>query len=157
MLAGIAGGAIVAGILGLIVARLSEAPFALTNLAFNQVGFFLIGSAFQKVTHGEDGISSGVEPWGFLDFANEYVAWGFVLACLLFTFFVLKTLTSSPYGIIIRSIKENEVRVKFLGYNIYFYKWLTFVISGSFAAFVQRLRTQGAAQGRHGECRISFQ
>ena len=107
MLAGIVGGAIVAGILGLIVARLSEAPFALTNLAFNQVGFFLIGSAFQKVTHGEDGISCGVEPWGFLDFANEYVAWGFVLICLLFTFFVLKTLTTSPYGIIIRSIKGN--------------------------------------------------
>jgi branched-chain amino acid transport system permease protein len=141
MLAGIAGGAIVAGILGLIVARLSDAPFALTNLAFNQVGFFLIGSAFQTVTHGEDGISSGVAPWGFLDFANEYVAWVFVLACLLFTFFVLKTLTTSPYGIIIRSIKENEVRVKFLGYNIYFFKWLTFVISGSLAALAGTLYT----------------
>ena len=141
MLAGIAGGAIVAGILGLIVARLSDAPFALTNLAFNQVGFFLIGSAFQTVTHGEDGISCGVEPWGFLDFANEYVAWGFVLACLLFTFFVLKTLTSSSYGILIRSIKENEVRVKFLGYDIFFYKWLTFVISGSFAALAGTLYT----------------
>jgi branched-chain amino acid transport system permease protein len=141
MLAGIAGGAIVAGIVGLIVARLSDAPFALTNLAFNQVGFFLIGSAFQTVTHGEDGISSGVEPWGFLDFANEYVAFGFVLVCLLFTFYVLKTLTGSPYGIIIRSIKENEVRVKFLGYNIFFYKWLTFVISGSFAALAGTLYT----------------
>ena len=141
MLAGIAGGAIVAAILGLIVARLSDAPFALTNLAFNQVGFFLIGSAFQTVTHGEDGISSGVEPWGFLDFANEYVAFGFVLICLLFTFYVLKTLTVSPYGITIRSIKENEVRVKFLGYNIFFYKWLTFVISGSFAALAGTLYT----------------
>jgi len=141
MLAGIAGGAIVAGILGLLVARLSDAPFALTNLAFNQVGFFLIGSAFQKVTHGEDGLSCGVEPWGFLDFANETVAYGFVLACLLFTFFVLKTLTNSPYGIIIRSIKENEVRVKFLGYNVYFYKWLTFVLAGSFAALAGTLYT----------------
>lgn len=141
MLAGIAGGAIVAAIVGLIVARLSDAPFALTNLAFNQVGFFLIGSAFQTVTHGEDGISSGVEPWGFLDFANEYVAFGFVLICLLITFYVLKTLTSSPYGITIRSIKENEVRVKFLGYNIFFYKWLTFVISGSFAALAGTLYT----------------
>lgn len=141
MLAGVAGGAIVAGVLGLIVSRLSDAPFALTNLAFNQVGFFLIGSAFQRVTHGEDGISSGVEPWGFLDFANETAAWGFVLACLLFTFYILKTLTSSPYGIIIRSIKENEVRVKFLGYNVFFYKWLTFVLAGSFAAMAGTLYT----------------
>ena len=141
MFAGIAGGAIVAGVLGLIVARLSEASFALTNLAFNQVGFFLIGSAFQTVTHGEDGISSGVEPWGFLDFANEYIACGFVMACLLLTFLILKTLTRSPYGILIRSIKENEVRVRFLGYHTFFYKWLTFVIAGSFAALAGTLYT----------------
>lgn len=141
MLAGIAGGAFVAGILGLVVAPLSEAAFALTNLAFNQVGFFLIGSAFQTVTHGEDGISCGVEPWGFLDFTNEYVAYGFVLACLLFTFLVLKTVTRSPYGILIRSIKENEVRVRFLGYHTFFYKWLTFVIAGSFAALAGTLYT----------------
>ena len=38
-----------------------------------------------------------------------------------------KKLTSSPYGILIRSIKEDETRVRFLGYNTYFYKWITFV------------------------------
>lgn len=141
MLAGIAGGAIVAGILGLVVARLAGAPFALANLAFNQVGFFLIGSAFQEVTHGEDGISSGVEPWGFLDFANENVAFAFVLLCLLLTFYVLRILTHSPYGIIIRSIKENESRVRFLGYNTFYYKWLTFVMAGAFAALAGTLYT----------------
>jgi len=141
LMAGVVGGAIVAGILGLIVVGLDGASFALTNLAFNQVGFFLIGSAFQKVTHGEDGISAGVEPWGFLDFANEYVAFGFVLLCLLLTFYILRILTSSPYGIVIRSIKENESRVKFLGYNTFFYKWLTFVLAGAFAALAGTLYT----------------
>lgn len=141
LMAGVVGGAIVAGILGLIVVGLEGASFALTNLAFNQVGFFLIGSAFQRVTHGEDGISAGVEPWGFLDFANEPAAFGFVLLCLLFTFFMLRILTSSPFGIIIRSIKENESRVKFLGYNTFFYKWLTFVLAGAFAALAGTLYT----------------
>jgi len=141
MLAGIVGGAIVAGILGLIIVRLADAPFALTNLAFNQVGFFLIGSVFQEITHGEDGISSGIEPWGFLDLANEYMAFAFVLICLLLTFCVLRILTTSPYGIIIRSIKENESRVKFLGYNTFYYKWLTFVIAGAFAALAGTLYT----------------
>lgn len=141
LMAGVVGGAIVAGILGLIVVGLEGASFALTNLAFNQVGFFLIGSAFQKVTQGEDGISAGVEPWGFLDLANEHVAFGFVLLCLLFTFYMLRILTSSPYGIIIRSIKENETRVKFLGYNTFFYKWLTFVLAGAFAALAGTLYT----------------
>lgn len=141
LMAGVAGGAIVAGILGLIVVGLEGASFALTNLAFNQVGFFLVGSAFQNITHGEDGISAGVEPWGFLDFANEHMAFGFVLLCLLFTFFMLRILTTSPYGILIRSIKENESRVKFLGYNTFFYKWLTFVLAGAVAAFAGTLYT----------------
>ncbi|NVL92191.1 MAG: branched-chain amino acid ABC transporter permease [Desulfobacterales bacterium] len=141
MLAGVLGGAIVAGLLGLIIVRLADASFALTNLAFNQVGFFLIGSAFQEVTHGEDGISSGVEPWGFLDFANEPVAFVFVLVCLLVTFYILKVLTNSPYGIIIRSIKEDESRVRFLGYSTFYYKWLTFVIAGGVAALAGTLYT----------------
>ncbi len=141
LMAGVVGGAIVAGILGLIVVGLDGASFALTNLAFNQVGFFLVGSAFQKVTHGEDGISAGVEPWGFLDFAREPVAFGFVLFCLLLTFFLLRILTNSPFGILVRSIKENESRVKFLGYNTFFYKWLTFVLAGAFAALAGTLYT----------------
>jgi branched-chain amino acid transport system permease protein len=141
MAVGVIGGAIVAGILGLIVSPLADAPFALTNLAFNQVGFFMIGSALQEITHGEDGISAGVEPWGFLDFADERVAFAFVLTCLLLTFFLLRLLTKSPYGIIIRSIKENETRVKFLGYNTYFFKWITYVIAGSIAALAGTLYT----------------
>jgi branched-chain amino acid transport system permease protein len=141
MAAGIAGGGIVAGILGLIVVKLRDASFALTNLAFNQIGFFLIGSAFQEVTHGEDGISSGVEPWGFLDFSNEYVSFAFMLFCLLLVFYFLRKLTDSPFGFIIRSIKEDETRVKFLGYNIFYYKWIAFVIAGGLAAMAGTLYT----------------
>lgn len=141
MAVGVLSAAILAAILGLIVVNLDEAPFALTNLAFNQVGFFLIGSAFQKVTHGEDGLSAGVMPWGFVNFSNEKFAFGAVLVCLLLTFLFLKVLTTSPYGIIIRSIKENENRVKFLGYDTFFYKWLTFIISATLAGLAGTLYT----------------
>ena len=48
---------------------------------------------------------------------------------------MLKVFTLSPYGITVRSIKENEDRVKFLGYNIFYFKWLTFVLSSTLAAF----------------------
>jgi branched-chain amino acid transport system permease protein len=141
MSVGILSAAILAAILGLIVVNLQEASFALTNLAFNQVGFFLIGSAFQKVTHGEDGLSAGVMPWGFVNFSNEKFAFVAVLVCLLLTFLFLKVLTTSPYGIIIRSIKENENRVKFLGYDTFFYKWLTFIISATVAGLAGTLYT----------------
>lgn len=141
MAVGVLSAAILAAIVGSVLVNLHEAPFALTNLAFNQVGFFLIGSAFQKVTHGEDGISSGVMPWGFVNFSNEKFAFVAVLFFLLLTLLVLKVLTNSPYGIIIRSIKENENRVKFLGYDTFFYKWLTFIISATFAGLAGTLYT----------------
>ncbi len=139
--AGIIAAAIVAAGLGLIVVGLSEAPFALTNLAFNQIGYFLIGSTFQKVTKGEDGISSGVEPWGFINFSNRIFAFCFILGCLLLVIYVLRRLTSSPYGLLIKSIKENEIRVKFLGYNTSTYKWATFTISGAIAGLAGTLYT----------------
>ncbi len=141
MAVGVLSAAVLAAIVGSVLVNLQEAPFALTNLAFNQVGFFLIGSAFQKVTHGEDGISSGVMPWGFVNFSNEKFAFVAVLFFLLLTLLVLKVLTNSPYGIIIRSIKENENRVKFLGYDTFFYKWLTFIISATFAGLAGTLYT----------------
>ena len=139
--AGIAGGTLIAAVTGLIVSRLSGASFALSNLAFNQVGFFLVGSTLQDITNGENGLSAAVNPWGYLDFSNEYIAFAFILACFLLVFTLMLYLTVSPFGIMIRSIKENEVRVRFLGFNVFWYKWLTFVICGSVAALAGSLYT----------------
>jgi len=141
MMAGLAGGTVVAAVFGLIVSRLAGAAFALSCLAFNQVGFFLVGSTFQNITNGENGLSAAVMPWGYLDFANEYVAFAFILTCFLLVFALMRFLTSSPFGIMIRSIKENEIRVRFLGFNVFWYKWLTFVICGFVASLAGSLYT----------------
>jgi len=141
IVAGIIGGTVIAALVGLIVSRLREAPFALSNLAFNQVGFFLVGSTFQNWTNGENGLSADVMPWGYLDFSKEYTAAAFILFCLLGVFALMRYLTASPFGIMIRSIKENETRVRFLGFNVFWYKWLTFVISGFVAALAGSLYT----------------
>jgi branched-chain amino acid transport system permease protein len=136
---GVAWGTAVAMVLGFIVVRLRDAPFALTNLAFNQIGFWLANAGLQNYTEGEDGLSSMANRIGFLDFTRQPVAFGFMLACLLLVFWLLRTFTRSPYGVLVRSIKENEDRVKFLGYSTFFYKWLTFVVSSSIAAFAGSL------------------
>lgn len=132
---GVVGGAALAAVVGFVVVRTKDAAFALVNLAFNQIGFWVVLSGLQDFTHGEDGLPSEVEVIGFLDFYNTPVAFGFMLVCLLLVFWLLKLLVSSPFGIMVKSIKENEDRVKFLGYNTVHYKWLTFVISGALAAF----------------------
>lgn len=136
---GMASGTLIALVLGSIVVRLRDAPFALSNLAFNQIGFWLANAGLQDYTEGEDGLSSMAEPIGFLDFTSQPVAFGFMLVCLLLVFWLLRTFTLSPYGVMVRSIKENEERVKFLGYSTYFYKWLTFVLGSSLAAFAGTL------------------
>ncbi|RJX34903.1 MAG: branched-chain amino acid ABC transporter permease [Desulfarculus sp.] len=139
ILAGLVCGAALSAVVGFVVVRTSGAAFALVNLAFNQIGYWLALSGLQDYTHGEDGLPSSVEALWFLDFRQAPVAFGFMLVCLLLVFWLLKTLTASPYGIVVRSIKENEDRVKFLGYNTFRYKWLTFVISSTLAAFAGSL------------------
>jgi len=141
MLAGVLAGMLIATLLGAFLVELKGAAFAFTNMAFNYVGYFLVRSTFQKYTYGDDGLSSKVLPWGFLNFSNEIVAFTFVLLSFLLIYVLLRKLTNSPYGIMIKSIKENETRVRFLGYNTYLYKWYTYIIAGSIAAFAGTLNT----------------
>jgi branched-chain amino acid transport system permease protein len=133
--AGMLFGAFMAALLGLVVVQVHGAAFALLNLAFNQIGFWLAASGLQRFTRGEDGLPVSVAAMGFLDFRSMHVTFGFVLCCLVLVFIFLRVLTTSPFGIMLKSIKENEDRVKFLGYNTFAYKWLAFVLAGTLAGF----------------------
>jgi len=139
VLVGIVSAGLLAMILGLIIVRTTGACFALINLAFNQIGFFLVLSPLRGITNGEDGFGTHASSLWFFNPNGKISMFFFVLLWLLFTFYLLKRLTSSPYGILIRSIKEDEERVRFLGYNTYFYKWLTFVLAASLAGLAGTL------------------
>ena len=136
-------GVILAGLLailiGLIIVRTTGACFALINLAFNQVGFFLVLSVLRDITKGEDGLGVVPAALGWLNLGSRPIMFGFVLFFLLLAFYILRRVTTSPYGYLIRSIKEDETRVKFLGYNTFFYKWLTYVLAGSLAGLAGTL------------------
>jgi branched-chain amino acid transport system permease protein len=139
ILIGIAGAGLLGMLLGLIIVRTTGACFALINLAFNHIGFFLVLSPLRTITGGEDGFGVSASTLGFLNFGNRPIMFGFVLLCLLLVFYLMKRLTSSPFGIMIRAIKEDETRVRFLGYNTFFYKWLNFVIAGALAGLAGAL------------------
>jgi branched-chain amino acid transport system permease protein len=135
LVAGVVVAALVALLVGLIVSRADGAPFALTNLAFNQVGLFLAVSGLQEWTKGDNGLPSSImQPVGFLDFLEKPVNFWFAMFWVLVVFYFLKRLTRSPFGLLLRSIKEDESRVRFLGYNTYKYKLLTYVIACSIAS-----------------------
>lgn len=125
--------------IGAITVRVAGAAFALSNLAFNRVGWFLVMSPLKEITGGENGLSIRNLSFWLVNFRNPNFRFWFVLASLLGIFLLLRVLTSSPYGILLRSIKEDEKRVRFLGYNTYFYKWVTFVVAASIAGFAGAL------------------
>jgi branched-chain amino acid transport system permease protein len=125
LFAGTLGGALAGVILGPIVVRTTGACFALINLAFNQVG--------------ENGMSASFAPIGGFDLGNRYLMFGVTLISLLVVVLLMRRLTDSPFGLLLRTIKENERRSIFLGYNTYLYKWLAFTISTAVAGFAGAL------------------
>jgi branched-chain amino acid transport system permease protein len=139
MLAGVVLGAFVAALLGPLVVKTSLAAFALLNLALNEVGAYLVLSPWHKWTGGEDGLSLFFKKYGFINFQNSTFRFYFCLASLLLVVYLVLRLVRSPYGNLLKAIKENEVRAEFLGYNTYIYKYITFIISGTIAAFAGTL------------------
>ena len=137
--AGVASAAVLAIILGPIIVRTTGACFSLINLAFNHVGFFLVLSPLKKITNGEDGFGVHASSFAFFNPASKSGMFIMVLLCLLLTFYILRRMASSPFGIMIRSIKENENRVRFLGYNTYLQKWVTFVVACAIAGLAGTL------------------
>jgi branched-chain amino acid transport system permease protein len=141
ILLGVAAAVATGMIIGPIVVRTTGACFALINLAFNQVGFFLVLSPLREFTNGEDGLGIHAAQIGFFNTSSPSVMFWFVFACLLAVFYLLRQLTRSPYGLMVRCINENESRVRFLGYNTFFYKWVTFVIASGVAGLAGTLTT----------------
>lgn len=139
ILLGVLAAGVLGMLLGLIMVRATGACFSLMALAFNQIGFFLVLSPFKNITNGEDGFGAHARSIGFLNFNGKVTMFIFVLLLLLLVYYFLKRLTTSPYGILVRSIKEDETRVRFLGYNTFYYKWVTFVAASLIAGLAGTL------------------
>jgi branched-chain amino acid transport system permease protein len=139
ILLGVLAAGLLGMLLGLIMVRTTGACFSLMALAFNQIGFFLVLSPLKGITDGENGFGAHARNIGVLNFNSKITLFILTLLSLLLVFYFLKRLTTSPYGILVRSIKEDENRVRFLGYNTYFYKWVAFVTASLIAGLAGTL------------------
>ncbi len=135
LLAATAAGAGAGLLLGPITVRATGACFALINLAFNQVGHFLALIALARWTGGEDGLSASFRALGPLDVGDRRAMFVLALAALVGSVWLARRLTESPFGVLLRSIKQNETRVRFLGYDVFRAKLQAFVLSTSLAGF----------------------
>ena len=103
------------------------------TLALAQMFFFFCLQA--PFTHGEDGIQAVPRGtlFGFLDLSQSLNMYYFVLAVFLIGMFAIYRIVHSPFGMIMKSIRENENRAISLGYSVNSYKLAAFVMSATLA------------------------
>jgi branched-chain amino acid transport system permease protein len=134
ILAGTLGAAALGVVTGALAIRRQGIYFAMITLAFSQmIYFFCLQTPF---THGEDGLQ-GIPRrallGGLLPIGNDRVLYYVVLAIFLFGFFAIWRIIHSPFGQVLKAIRENEPRAVSLGYNADRYKLLAFILSAALA------------------------
>lgn len=131
------------GLLSLVVSpitiRATGSCFALINQALNQVGYFLTLTALAKWTGGEDGLAPMFEPALGIDPFNPKSMFVLVIVLLLLVFYIVKRVQNSPFGVVLKGIRQNETRVEFLGYDTGRIKRINMILSGSIAAMAGAL------------------
>ncbi len=130
-------GTAASGLLGVIVGALAIRRqgiyFAMITLAIAQMMYFFYLQA--PFTHGEDGIQSVPRGklFGVVDLSNTLTMYYFVLVVFLGAFLVIYRVIHSPFGQVLKAIRENEPRAISLGYDAARYKLLAFILSAVLA------------------------
>ncbi len=133
ILIGVAGASLLGLVMGFVAIRRQGIYFAMITLALSYMFyFFCLQAAF---THGEDGIQSVPRGYlfGVLDLNNSFNIYYFVLAIFLIGVLIIWRFINSPFGMILKSIRENEQRAISLGYSVAHYKLGAFVMSAALA------------------------
>jgi branched-chain amino acid transport system permease protein len=141
ILAGALSGTVLGAIVGFIAIRRQGIYFAMITLAMAQMIYFVWLQA--PFTGGEDGLQ-GVPRgtlFGFIPLQNDLVMYFVVLAAFVAVFLAVIRIVHSPYGQVLKAIRENEPRAISLGYDVDKYKLLAFVLSTTLAGLAGALKT----------------
>lgn len=134
LVAGVAGAALLGLITGALAIRRQGIYFAMITLAFAQMVYFLCVQ--MPFTGGEDGLQ-GIPRrallGGLIPIENDRSLYYVVLAIFLFGFGAIYRVIHSPFGQVLKAIRDNEQRALSLGYEADRYKLLAFVLSASLA------------------------
>jgi branched-chain amino acid transport system permease protein len=131
--------------LGIVASVLTAAVFGLVALRSEGVGFIIItialneivwGLAYQwvSVSGGDNGITGITRP-----LVGPFDVWantGYYYVCLAFfvvALALLLVIVRSPFGLVLKGVRETPRRMSALGYNVWLYRYLAMMISGAFA------------------------
>ena len=142
ILGGVLVTALISALFGFVCVRHTRIFFAILTLALSQV-LWTLAYKFFWVTGGTDGIRV---PFGnitllgglidfsgrgrYMEFIDSY--YYYVLSLFLVCVVVMWVIVESPFGKTLQSIRDNETRARFLGVRIRRYRWLAFLVSGTF-------------------------
>lgn len=132
--------ALFVGLLGL---RRTGHYFALIALAFAQMFYFIFYQNPGGITGGGDGIVNiPTPPILWIDgvvWRTPLTWYYFVMIVALIAIFVIRKISNSHFGQVLKGIRENEQKVSLLGYNVWRYRLASFMISGLFSGFAGSL------------------
>jgi branched-chain amino acid transport system permease protein len=141
ILAGTATAALLGFIVGSLAIRRAGIYFAMITLALAQMVYFLVLQF--PFTGGEDGLQ-GVPRghlFGFIDLSQTLSMYFFVLAVFCFGFLLIYRTIHSPFGQVLKAIRENEPRAISLGYDVDKYKLIAFVLSAALSGLAGATKT----------------
>jgi branched-chain amino acid transport system permease protein len=140
ILAGTGAAAALAVITGLVAIRRQGIYFAMITLALSQLLYFVYVQT--PFTHGEDGIQGVPQGYlfGIFNLANSTILYYVVLAGFLFGFLLIFRTINSPFGEVLKAVRENEPRAISLGYKTDHYKLLAYILSGTLAGLAGSLK-----------------
>ena len=141
LLFGVAVAALLGLAVGLLAIRRSGIYFAMITLAMAQMVFFFFLQA--GFTGGEDGLQ-GVPRgtlFGFIDLSRDLNLYYLVLALFVIGFAIIWRAVNSPFGQVLKAVRENEPRAVSLGYDVDRFKLLAFVLSAGLAGLAGAAKT----------------
>jgi len=141
ILSGMVFAALLGWVFGSLAIRRAGIYFAMITLALAQMLYFVLLQ--MKFLGGEDGLQ-GVprgKLFGFIDLADSMNLYYFVFAIFLAGFFLIYRTINSPFGQVLKSIRENEPRAISLGYDVARYKLLAFILSAGLAGLAGATKT----------------
>jgi branched-chain amino acid transport system permease protein len=131
------GAALAGAIVGAFISHRRGIYYALLTIAFGQV-FWFVSIKWHSVTGGEDGLLNIKRPaleLGFAQFplaSNDALLYFTLVVFIAVTIFLWR-LIHSPWGRVLRAVKQNETRAAFIGHNVWLYKWSAFIVSCAIA------------------------
>ncbi|WP_355659792.1 branched-chain amino acid ABC transporter permease [Halomonas salifodinae] len=141
ILSGTAAAVVLGALFGALAIRRQGIYFAMITLALAQLVYFVfVQSPF---TGGEDGLH-GVprgELFGLISLNSNLAMYYFVFTVFLLGFAIIQRAVHSPFGQVLKAIRENEPRAVSLGYNVDAYKLLAFVLSAGLAGLAGSTKT----------------